>query len=156
MSSEKFCFVALDDKEERRAKYLLLLEKAKSIYFASQNQLTPTLMVYSHPPRPLRIFDLVTKETYLSENTHFCPSSLWGKGAHHWLKGMIKFFYDNKGDRFSLDLTALYFGKSRSLPAQTGRIADSRVQKASSLRNNKRPDRHQATKKTLRRQLPVE
>lgn len=123
MASQKFCFVAADDKEERRAKYLLLLEKAKSIYFASQNQLAPTLLVYPHPPHPPRVFDLVTKETYLAENTRFCPSSLWGKGAHHWLKGLVKFFYDNKGDRFSLDLAALYFGKPRSFsrPTRTDR-----------------------------------
>lgn len=120
MSTQKFYFVAADDKEERRAKYLLLLEKAKSIYFASQNQMGPSFMLCGQQSSPLRIFDLVSKETFHNENTMFCPSTLYGKGAHHWLKGVIKFFYDNKGDRFTLDLAALYFGKFRSLISHLG------------------------------------
>lgn len=111
MFNQKFLFVAADDAEERRSRYLMMLEKAKSIYFASQNQLVPSLLVFGVTPPPLRVFDIVTKESFNNEQTLFTPSSLWGKGIAPWIKGVVKFFYDNKGERFNLDLVTLYFGK---------------------------------------------
>lgn len=114
MSTEKFCFVATDGRVERRTRYLLLLEKAKSIYFASQNQKTPIVLGYGQKPPEMKVFELVTKDTFYNENAKFCPSTLWGKGAHEWVRALVKFFYDNKADRFQLELVALYFGKIRS------------------------------------------
>lgn len=122
MSTEKFCFVAADGKLERRAKYLLLLEKAKSIYFASQNQGGPIVLGCGQKPPEMKVFELVTKDSFHNEHTKFCPSSLYGKGAHEWVRAVVKFFYDNKAERFQVDLAALYFGKFRSFGPDGDRV----------------------------------
>lgn len=114
MTTEAFSFVAPESNERRRAKYQLLLEKAKSIYFASQNLLGPTLMIRSEKPMETRIFDVVSKDDCPNPIINFCSTALVNKGPLEWLKAVIKFFYDNKTERFQLDLIALYFGKFRS------------------------------------------
>lgn len=118
MTTPTTTFEAPQTQDQRRAKYLLLLEKAKSLYFATHNLHAVTLLGRGEKAAEIKVFDLVTKDTFHNEHVPFCPSALTGKGVGEWLRAVVKFFYDNKGDRFPVELASLYFGKSRSRPSR--------------------------------------
>lgn len=117
MTTPASIFQAPPSQELLRARYVLLLEKAKSLYFTSHSLHSQTTHGRADKSAETKVFDLVTKDTFHNENVPFCPSTLTGKGVREWLMAVVKFFYDNKGDRFPIDLVSLYFGKSRSPPS---------------------------------------
>lgn len=110
MTSEKFNFVVNRNQEKRKVAYQMLLEKAKAIYFSSQKR-HPSVLIKRPKTPDVQIYDLVTKNNFHNEGLNFCASNLSQSGISEWLKNIIKFFFDNKNEKFSVDLVSVFFGK---------------------------------------------
>ena len=110
MASEKFNFVVNRNQEKRKVAYQLLLEKAKAIYFSSQKR-HPSVLIKRLKSPDVQIYDLVTKISFHNEGLSFCASNLSRAGVADWLKHLIKFFFDNKNEKFQIDLIVVFFGK---------------------------------------------
>lgn len=110
MTTQKFHFLIPQSQEKSRIEYQLLLEKAKAIYFSSLKK-PPTVFIWKNKIQEAKVFDIITKHNYHNEETIFCSSDLLTAGTREWTKHLIKFFFDNKNDQFSLELVSSFFGK---------------------------------------------
>ena len=126
MQNDKFNFLAYKNQEKLELEYNLLLEKAMSIYFSSQKK-KPSILIKNEINPEIKIFDLVTKYNFNNENRSFCISNLSSNNTRDWFRYLIKFFFDNKQEKFNSKLASIYFGKCFSLNYKSDRAND-RVQ----------------------------
>ena len=114
MSSNKFNFIVGKSDQNLKLEYNVLLEKAKAIYFSNQKK-RPSLLIKKDNQIDFKVFDIITKHNFNNENTNFIVSGLQFSGLRNMFRYIIKFFFDNKNERFPIDLVSVYFGKYFSI-----------------------------------------